>query len=121
MASVKIRKNSWLNFSDLLGFNGVEGTSGAVDETIQDYTFWETPEFPDVVPQDGDLFIDITDQNLGRLDLVAFDMYGDADLWWVIALANNIELIPTDMIIGTKLRIPARGFVDSLLAKGGQK
>ena len=107
MSSVEIRKNSWLNFADSLEFEGT--------------TFWETPEFPKIVPQDGDIFLDVTDQNLGKLDLIAFDVYGDPDLWWVIALANNIDLIPTDMVIGTKIRIPEKSFVNSLIAKGGQK
>jgi len=41
-----------------------------------------------------------------RLDLLAFDFYGDSSLWWVIASANAL---PGDSLVvepGTQLRIP---------------
>jgi hypothetical protein len=41
-----------------------------------------------------------------RLDLIAFDFYGDPTLWWIIAMANDI---PGDSMyppIGFQLRIP---------------
>jgi len=45
-----------------------------------------------------------------RLDNIAFDFYGDATLWWVIASANDIEgdslYIPGPQC-GKQLRIPA--------------
>lgn len=120
MARVEINKNSWLNFADLLEFEGEQGTSGVVEET-ETISFWETPNFPDVVPQDNDTYITIDDSTAGNLDLIAFDAYGDADLWWVIALANDIELIPTDVIIGKRIRIPNKSYVDGLIGKGEQK
>lgn len=42
-----------------------------------------------------------------RLDLLAFDYYGDASLWWVVASANAL---PGDSLYpepGMQLRIPA--------------
>lgn len=121
MAKVTIRKNSWLNFADLLEIRAQQGTSGVANEPFQTFSFWSTPDFPDVVPQTNDQFITIDDQYLGRLDLIAFDAYGDPDLWWVIALANNYQLIPTDMIMNSKIRIPNKSYVDSLLGKGPRK
>lgn len=42
-----------------------------------------------------------------RLDLIAFSYYNDAELWWVISVANNHvtkgSMFP---IPGTQLRIP---------------
>ena len=41
-----------------------------------------------------------------RIDFMAFDFYGDAELWWVIASANSLpgdSLVP---IPGSQLRIP---------------
>jgi hypothetical protein len=41
-----------------------------------------------------------------RLDLLAFDFYGDSTFWWVIASANAL---PGDSLVvepGTQLRIP---------------
>lgn len=42
-----------------------------------------------------------------RLDLLAFDYYGDTSFWWVIASANSL---PGDSLYtepGAQLRIPA--------------
>lgn len=60
--------------------------------------------YPDVPYSDEDAYVITTVGD--RLDLMAFDFYGDAELWWVIASANSLSgdsLIPTP---GTQLRIP---------------
>lgn len=122
MAKVEIRRSSWLNFSSLLEFEGQQGSSvsGSVDP-VETIAFWDNPEFPKVVPQEDDIFILIDDQIIGRLDLVAFELYGDSDLWWVLALANNFELLPTDMVLNTTMRVPSKAYVYSLIGKGQQK
>jgi len=60
--------------------------------------------YPDILPNEQDNYIITT---LGdRLDLLAFDFYGDTDLWWIIASANSL---PGDSLTpepGTQLRIP---------------
>lgn len=104
--AIKISKTSWLAIAPLLSSNG--------------FTFWDTPNFPDIVPQAGDRFLDVDSKYLGRLDLVAFDMYGDVDYWWAIALANGLDQIPTDMRMGMRLRIPQKSYIDALLAKGAK-
>lgn len=105
--TVNIRRNSWLNFAELLEFNS--------------NVFWDHADFPEIEPQENDVFVTIDDNYVGRLDLIAFDFYGDPDLWWAIALANKIELIPTDVYMNRRLRVPAKAFVDSLIGKGAQK
>jgi hypothetical protein len=42
-----------------------------------------------------------------RLDLIAYDYYNDAELWWIISIANN-NITKGSMfpIPGTQLRIP---------------
>jgi len=107
MANVEIRKNSWLNFADLLEFNGC--------------IFWDTPNFPKIPPEEADTFIEVDDQIAGNLDLIAHEEYGDHDLWWVIALANGMDLIPTDVLIGSRIRIPNKALVDKIISKGQQK
>ena len=120
MARVEIKRNSWLSFANLLEVNDTQGTSG-VSEVAETIAFWDTPDFPEVVPQVTDTFITVDENNQGNLDLIAFDAYGDEDLWWVIALANNIELIPTDVVINRRIRIPNKAYVDSLIGRGEQK
>ncbi len=56
-----------------------------------------------VTEQDSYIITKATD----RLDLIANDFYGDSTLWWILAMANNLEgdsIYPGD---GIQLRIPA--------------
>jgi hypothetical protein len=60
--------------------------------------------YPDIVPKDGDLYVIVTAGD--RLDLMAYDYYGDTSYWWIIATANAL---PGDSLfppIGSQLRIP---------------
>jgi hypothetical protein len=109
----QINKNSWLNMADLLNAND-DSVSGSV-------TFWDTPDFPSLIPQKEDTYVTIDQQHVGRLDLMAYQQYGDPDLWWIIALANDINVIPTDVILGMSVRIPPKSYVDSYIAGGGRK
>jgi hypothetical protein len=56
----------------------------------------------DAQPSDNYILTGTTD----RLDNIALDFYGDATLWWIIAMVNNL---PGDSIYPTQgmyLRIP---------------
>ena len=56
------------------------------------------------VPEtDGDLYV--MTQEGDRLDLLAQQFYGDVNLWWYIAKANNLTFMSIPH--GTSLRIPA--------------
>ena len=60
--------------------------------------------YPDVPYSETDNYVITTVGD--RLDLMAFDFYGDSELWWVIASANAL---PGDSLVvepGTQLRIP---------------
>ena len=57
----------------------------------------------DIIPEsDNDTYV--ISQYGDRLDLLAYQYYGDTSLWWYIAKANSLKVmvIPT----GTSLRIP---------------
>lgn len=60
--------------------------------------------YPDIPLSNDDNYIITT---LGdRLDLLAYDFYGDVNLWWIIASANSL---PGDSLFpepGMQLRIP---------------
>ena len=51
----------------------------------------------------------------GRLDRIADLYYGDARLWWVIALASSIKHPQRDATLDRVLRIPARVTVKDLI------
>lgn len=101
MAQVDITPGSWLNLSQLLDFKGV--------------VFWDQTTYPDIPFSDDDTYLQLTDEQAHRVDLIAFDQYGDPELLWVILLANDVNL-PNQLIEGQVIRIPAKATVDLLLA-----
>ncbi len=63
--------------------------------------FFDPPEFPDSI---GD--IDHTVEDLDRLDSLALDFYDEQELFWVIAVRNNIDLPDADLNAGDRIIIP---------------
>jgi hypothetical protein len=60
--------------------------------------------YPDIPPSNEDNYVITV---LGdRLDLLAFDFYGDTSFWWVIASANALPGDSLYLEPGTQLRIP---------------
>lgn len=60
--------------------------------------------YPDIPFSDEDQYVICTASD--RLDLIAYDSYKDASLWWILVVANNL---PGDSIhppTGLQLRIP---------------
>jgi hypothetical protein len=60
--------------------------------------------YPDIPLSDADQYVITTIGD--RLDLLAFDIYKDTSLWWIIASANGLRgdsLVPPP---GMQLRIP---------------
>ena len=64
---------------------------------------------PYIEPTDSDILI-ITEEE-DRLDLLAYQFYGDSQLWWVIATYNNLTDVDIKLEPGLQLRIPARASV----------
>jgi len=60
--------------------------------------------YPDIFSGDNDLYIISTATD--RLDLLAEKYYGDVNLWWIIAQANNIGKGSLNITPGIKIRIP---------------
>lgn len=97
--AVKTDRQSRLRFLRLLSLDGVE--------------HWDFDELP-VVPTMSDDRIHRTTA-ADRIDLLANQYYGSPVLWWVIALANDLDLIPTSFREGLELRIPSPSYVATLL------
>lgn len=66
--------------------------------------YYSNNVYPDIPLREDDAYVITV---LGdRLDLLAFDFYGDSTYWWIIASANALpgdSMIPP---IGSQLRIP---------------
>jgi hypothetical protein len=61
---------------------------------------------PYIPPSDSDILIYTTAED--RLDLLAATYYNNSNLWWIIAMANNLTDIDLKLNPGTQLRIPMR-------------
>jgi nucleoid-associated protein YgaU len=60
--------------------------------------------YPNIEAQENDTYIIVGGTD--RLDVIAYDFYGDSTLWWTIAMANNL---PGDSMFpppGMYLRVP---------------
>lgn len=69
-----------------------------------------------VNPQSTDRTFTVRDERyVHRPDLLAHDIYGDADLWWVIPVRNRFEDPVFDMKMGTTIFIPDERYVRSIL------
>lgn len=60
--------------------------------------------YPKIKPTDDDMYI--ISQESDRLDLLAYKYYGDQSLWWIIAVANNLNDGTLFIENGKQLRIP---------------
>jgi hypothetical protein len=67
--------------------------------------YYESVIYPKIKPTDNDLYIISEDGD--RLDLLAHKYYSDRNLWWIIAVANNINDGTFYVDAGRQLRIPS--------------
>lgn len=64
-----------------------------------------------------DFLYTIESQYQYRPDLLAFDLYGDASLWWVF-IQRNLDVIQDpvfDFVIGTQIYIPKNSSLTNVL------
>lgn len=81
--------------------------------SIYDVEFWELDALPTIPESPADYYYYVTMQD--RIDLLATRFYGDPNLWWVIAAANNLDILPTNLVEGTTIRIPSPAYVNDTL------
>jgi hypothetical protein len=67
-------------------------------------SFYESTIYPKIKPSDSDFYA-ITEAG-DRLDLLSKKYYGTTSLWWVIAVANNLNDANFFVPEGIQLRIP---------------
>ena len=73
--------------------------------TISGKRYYKRKTYPQIPFSDTDVYVVTTVGD--RLDSIAYSYYNDAELWWVISIANNNltngSIFPQP---GTQLRIP---------------
>ena len=62
----------------------------------------------DLPEEIDDFLFEVTQQYTHRPDLLAYDLYGDANLWWVFSIRNKSVLKDPiyDMLAGQKIYLP---------------
>jgi len=70
------------------------------------------------IPADGDdILYEIQPQYTYRPDLLAYDLYGSAKLWWVFAV-RNMDIIKDpvfDFVPGNKIFLPKKSLLSSII------
>ena len=61
--------------------------------------------YPKIKPNDNDMYI--ISQQSDRLDILANNYYNDSSLWWIIAVANNLNDASLSIEPGIQMRIPS--------------
>ena len=82
-------------------------------QVVDDIEFWDRVEYP-LIPEQPDDIQHVV-KGFDRLDLLAQRYYQDPILQWVIAVNNGMEIWPTDLNVGSTLRIPAPRYVRDVL------
>lgn len=65
---------------------------------------YETMLYPIFEPQTSDIYF--ISKKMDRMDLVAYQWYGDPRLWWVIQRANNLPGGTIQIPPGVRIRVP---------------
>lgn len=100
---INIRTTSRLRFSRLL-YIGVDASYPA-SGVLPLVECWEMPEYPIIEEASDDIVYTVN--QLDRIDLIANRFYGSSDLWWVIAIANDLNILPNDLKPYKPIRIPS--------------
>jgi nucleoid-associated protein YgaU len=79
------------------------------NETKKQYL--ESTIYPQIKATSDDIYVIATISD--RLDVLATEYYGDKNLWWIIAVANNLNDATLHIEPGTQLRIP--GSISSIV------
>ena len=86
-------------------------------KTDQFGSYLDIANIPSILPDKDDVILTINKTYQYRPDLLAYDLYGDANLWWVFTIRNpNVIKDPIyDMIPGTVIYIPKQNKLVQLL------
>lgn len=84
------------------------GTSPWYNTPTQEGQYLDILKIRPIPAESDDVLITIQPQYNHRPDLLAFDLYGDKNLWWVFA-QRNIEILKDpifDLVPGIEIYVP---------------
>jgi hypothetical protein len=103
--------------SERTPYNAMSRYRGHRIVEIDGFRTSETWKAPVITPQPTDQFYRVQAGEVNRLGLIAQKFYGSRQLWWVIALANQIHDPVAEIEVNTELRIPNRRYLfETILA-----
>ena len=79
--------------------------TSTIKNTDTSKTYMNSTIYPKIKASDDDLYVISTSAD--RLDLLADKYYGNPSMWWIIAVANNINDADFFVEAGKQLRIPS--------------
>jgi len=82
----------------------------------QTQTFFGSWEPPEILETRQSTTVRVLPQEQGRPDSLAYRIYGDAGLWWVICLRNAIRFPLVDLVAGMNVVCPHVDDVTAALA-----
>jgi len=96
--TLKVKQGSRLRFQKLI--------------RLGEWEWFDLYNYPTIEPDETDEIIEVSASF--SADVLAYRFYGDASMWWVICLANDLELFSADVRSGMKLRIPTKERVETI-------
>lgn len=77
-------------------------------KTNMDLGYMDVIDFRDIPSQVDDILFEVTKTYEYRPDLLAYDLYQNAELWWVFAVRNKSVIKDPifDMVAGSKIFLP---------------
>ena len=81
------------------------------------YKYLDIFNFKDIPGERDDILFEVTATYENRPDLLAYDLYQDAGLWWVFAVRNKrtIKDPVYDLKAGVKIYLPKMSTIKSVL------
>jgi len=103
MATISKKELNELSLLNFMKYKTHPNLLGGVKQFIDPLPLsqFEIPE------SDDDIFHEVTIRDENRLDLISWTYYGNVDLWWIIAVVNNIFDPINELNPGDVLRIPS--------------
>lgn len=79
--------------------------------------YLDVMSFRDIPYQKDDILFEVTNTYENRPDLLAYDLYKDASLWWVFAMRNKSTIKDPvyDLKAGAKIYLPKLSTINSVL------
>ena len=86
-------------------------------KTSQDNGYLDTWSYVDLPGYVDDILFEVTSNYEHRPDLLAYDLYGDVNLWWVFAVRNKSVIKDPiyDLEAGIQIYLPKMSTIETVL------